>query len=111
MFLSYEVIFDVVEILIVEDFVILQLKEIFVVIINLFEENKLVDIIIVFEKLREKGILDVVGGSEYLINFIINILIIVNVIYYVKIVKEKFILRKVMKKIKELLAVFEKGEL
>lgn len=61
---------------------------------DFFEEGKLVDVIIVVERLRERGIFDVVGGNEYLINFVINILIIVNVIYYVKIVEEKLLFRK-----------------
>ncbi|ADQ39670.1 DnaB domain protein helicase domain protein [Caldicellulosiruptor acetigenus I77R1B] len=111
MLLSHEVISDVVEILTVEDFATPQLKEIFVAIINLFEENKPVDIITVSEKLREKGILDAVGGSEYLTNLIINTPTTANATYYAKIVKEKSISRKATKKTKELLAAFEKGEL
>ncbi|WPX09649.1 replicative DNA helicase [Anaerocellum danielii] len=96
MLLSREVISDVAEILTEEDFATPQLREIFAAIMDLFEEGKPVDVITVAERLRERGMFDSVGGSEYLTNLVINTPTTANATYYAKIVEEKSLLRKLI---------------
>ena len=72
-------------------------KEVFEVIMELFNEAKPIDIITVSERLAKKGILDSVGGLEY-ISYLSNIVpSSENAKYYAKIVEEKFVRRELIK--------------
>lgn len=72
-------------------------KEIFEVVMELFNEAKPIDIITVSERLAKKDILDSVGGMEY-ISYLSNMVpSSENAKYYAKIVEEKFIRRELIK--------------
>lgn len=96
MLLDKEVISDITEIITEDDFSNPQLKEIFASIIDLFEEGKPIDVVTVAERLKERGSYDVVGGSEYLTNLVINTPTTANATYYAKIIEEKSLLRKLI---------------
>ena len=72
-------------------------KEIFEVVMELFNEAKPIDIITVSERLAKKDILDSVGGMEY-ISYLSNMVpSSENAKYYAKIVEEKYIRRELIK--------------
>ena len=66
-------------------------------ILKLFEKNKPVDLITLREEFRKQGKLDKIGGSSYLLQLINSVVTTANVEYYATIVKEKYILRDLLK--------------
>jgi replicative DNA helicase len=66
-------------------------------IVSLFSENKPVDILALKEDFRKKGKLKEVGGASYLADLVNSVPTTVNVPYYAQIVKEKHILRDLLK--------------
>ncbi|HDQ04060.1 MAG TPA: replicative DNA helicase [Deltaproteobacteria bacterium] len=68
-------------------------RKIFNVIVELSEKNEPVDLITLSNSLKDKGLLDSVGGTAYLASLVDNVPSAANVINYAKIVKEKAILR------------------
>src|SRR5258708_949379 len=68
-------------------------KKIFQGIIRLFNENKAVDIVTLTESLSKEGHLDAVEGPSYLAYLTSAVPTAANIMYYAKIVKEKYILR------------------
>jgi replicative DNA helicase len=68
-------------------------KKIFQCIINLFNQNKAVDIVTLTEELYKEGLMDAVGGPSYLTFLTTAVPTAANIQYYAKIVKEKYILR------------------
>ncbi len=85
---------DVLEILQAGDFYREDHREIFEAMNILNLETKTIDVITVAEILKTKGILDVIGGYEYLSILANGVPTTTNVIHYSNIVKEKSILRK-----------------
>jgi len=70
---------------------------IFSVMVNLFDERKKIDILTVSEELDRKKLLEKVGGTSYLTTLVDFVPTSANAIYYAKIVKEKSILRSLIK--------------
>ena len=68
-------------------------RKIFSVIVELSEKNEPVDLITLSNALKDRSILDSVGGSAYLASLVDNVPSAANVANYAKIVKEKAILR------------------
>ena len=68
-------------------------KKIFQSVINLFNENRGVDLITLTESLTKEGNLDTVGGASYLAYLTSTVPTAANLLYHAKIVKEKYILR------------------
>ena len=68
-------------------------RRIFQSIIRLFNENKAVDLVTLTEVLYKEGTMDVVGGPSYLAYLTTVVPTAANLVYYARIVKEKFILR------------------
>ncbi len=68
-------------------------RRIFSVIVELSERNEPVDIITLSNALKDKNMLDSVGGSAYIASLVDNVPSAANVANYAKIVKEKAILR------------------
>ncbi|MBN1474076.1 MAG: replicative DNA helicase [Syntrophaceae bacterium] len=68
-------------------------RKIFSVIVELSEKNEPVDIITLSNALKDKNMLDSVGGSAYIASLVDNVPSAANVANYAKIVKEKAILR------------------
>ncbi|HAR62108.1 MAG: replicative DNA helicase [Candidatus Margulisiibacteriota bacterium] len=68
-------------------------KMIFEAMISLYEKSEPIDIITITNCLREKNLLDAVGGSYYLTQLINSVPTSANITYYAKIVDEKALLR------------------
>lgn len=92
-----EVIPVVMEILKPEDFYRPDHKEIYDVIIELFDRAQPIDLITVSERLKQHGKLELVGGLEYLTNIATEVPTTANVKHYAKIVEEKSLLRKLIR--------------
>jgi len=71
-------------------------KKIYSAIIKLFDENKAVDLITVVEELKKNNALDEAGGPSYITGIASGVPTAANIIHYVKIVKEKYILRNLI---------------
>ena len=71
-------------------------KKIYSAITKLHDENKPVDIITVVEELKKTNALDDVGGPSYITNIASSVPTSANIAHYVKIVKEKYILRNLI---------------
>ncbi len=68
-------------------------RKIFNVMVELSEKNEPVDIITLSNALRDKNLLDSIGGTAYLASLVDNVPSAANVANYAKIAKEKAILR------------------
>jgi len=82
-----------VEILSKDDFYSEAHRKIFKTIIEISDKNEPVDLITLSSSLKDKGMLDSVGGTSYLASLVDNVPSAANVANYAKIVKEKAILR------------------
>jgi len=97
MLLDREIIVTISSIIKREDFYSEAHKEIYTAICELFEKSEPVDIITVAEELNKKGILEKVGGIDYITNLMIGVPTTVNVMHYARIIEEKSILRKLIR--------------
>ncbi len=97
MLIDKEVIPVVMEVLKPEDFYRPDHKEIYEVIIELFDRAQPIDLITVSERLKLHGKLELVGGLEYLTNIATEVPTTANVKHYAKIVEEKSLLRKLIR--------------
>lgn len=97
MLIDKEVVPTVMEILKPEDFYRPDHREIYNVIIELFDKAQPIDLITVSERLKLHGKLELVGGLEYLSNIATEVPTTANVKHYSKIVEEKSLLRKLIK--------------
>lgn len=97
MLIDKEVVPVVMEILKPEDFYRPDHREIYNVIIELFDKAQPIDLITVSERLKLHGKLELVGGLEYLSNIATEVPTTANVRHYSKIVEEKALLRKLIK--------------
>jgi len=68
-------------------------RRIFGVIIELSEKNEPVDLITLSSALKDKNMLDSVGGTAYLASLVDSVPSAANIVHYAKIVKEKAVLR------------------
>lgn len=71
-------------------------KKIYSAIIKLYDDNKAVDLITVVEELKKTNALDEVGGPAYITNIASSVPTAANIAHYIKIVKEKHILRNLI---------------
>src|SRR3989339_39330 len=97
MLLDTDAILTAIELLKSYDFYRDDHKEIFEVILELFDKTEPVDLITVSDLLKQKGKLGDIGGLEYLTNIANVVPTTSNVKYYAKIVEEKSILRRLIK--------------
>lgn len=68
-------------------------KKIFQGMIHLFNENKGIDLVTLTERMNQDGVLEDAGGPAYLAYLTTAVPTAANLLYYARIVKEKFILR------------------
>ena len=68
-------------------------KKIFHGMINLFNENKAIDLVTLTERMSHDGAMDDAGGPDYLAYLTTAVPTAANLLYYARIVKEKYILR------------------
>lgn len=97
MLVDKDAVLDVVEILKPDDFYRTEHIEIYSAILDLYEKNKVIDLITVKDQLSVRGKYDVINGFEYLVSLANPMYSISNVTNYARIVEEKSILRKLIK--------------
>ena len=97
MLMERDAVARAVEILTVDDFYRELHKKIFKSILKLFDKGEPIDIVTVAEDLRRNGLLEEVGGSEYLSALIEACPSSVNVEAYGKVVSEKSVLRQLLR--------------
>ena len=71
-------------------------KKIYSAIVKIFDENRAVDLITVVEELKKNNALDDAGGPSYITSIASGVPTAANIVHYVKIVKEKHILRNLI---------------
>ncbi|MEX1014568.1 MAG: replicative DNA helicase [Candidatus Paceibacterota bacterium] len=86
-------IIKVASVLVPEDFYHPSHQKIYEVIINLFEKGKPIDVITVSSKLKEKGVMKEVGGSDYLTELMEKVPTSAHVEHYASTVREKRVRR------------------
>lgn len=79
-----------------DDFYYAANREIYRVVMDLFNENIPVDIVTVSDRLKQRDLLDGVGGIAYLSQAVVNVPTTGNVEYYAKIIREKSVLRRLI---------------
>ncbi len=70
---------------------------------NLSKSYKPIDLITLSESLKKNKYLKIIGGFNYLAQISQNILNITNIIYHAKIIKEKSVIRKIIKTANEII--------
>ena len=93
MLLDNEAINLVTEILRTDNFYKTSHQYIFDTIVNLYNKNNAVDLVILKDELKKQSLLEKVGGAEYLMELEESVPLASNVEYYAKIVREKTIKR------------------
>ena len=79
-----------------EDFYMDAHKEIFEAMVEIFDRGEPVDLVTVVEELRQRATLDAVGGVSYITDLSMTVPSTANIKYYVGIVEEKSILRRLI---------------
>jgi len=103
--LENEALASALEFLAPEDFYKDSHKKIFLAMLDLYEKNEPIDLITVTNQLDKKAQLEDVGGASYLSHLQNLIPTAANVRYHSKIVKEKSILRNLIKTATEIVAM------
>ncbi len=103
MLLDKDAIPNIAEILKSEDFYREDHREIYDVIMDLFDKGEAIDLITVSDQLKQRGTLESVGGLEYLTNVATSVPTTANSRHYAKIVEEKSLLRKLIRASSEIL--------
>ena len=93
MLLDNEAINLVTELLRTDNFYKTSHQYIFDTIVNLYNKNNAVDLVILKDELKKQSLLEKVGGAEYLLELEESVPLASNVEYYAKIVREKTIKR------------------
>lgn len=96
MFLEKEAIYKGMELLKPEDFYREAHRVIFEVVIHLANRGEPVDIITVSEELKQRNMLEKIGGVAYLTDLANSVPTAANIEYYAKIVEEKSLLRSII---------------
>ena len=92
-----ESVAEAAEIIMADDFYFANNREIFAVVMELFNENSPIDFVTVTDRLKQKDKLEAVGGSEYLKNAVLTLSTTHHVTYYSEIIREKATLRELIK--------------
>lgn len=101
---------EVMEHLRTEDFYISQNKAIFEAIQSMFTLNETIDPVTVIDKLTVRGTLDAAGGRAYILKLLDITPTAVNVAQYIKIVRDKAVLRNLDETTAEIHEVIASGE-
>lgn len=96
-----EVIGDCIEELDKEWFYVPAHQLIYSVLAELWRENKAIDLITFTEVLRDRKILEVVGGASFVTSLYTFVPTAANITYYREIVRDKFILRRIIEQCTE----------
>lgn len=79
-----------------QDFYVEKNKQIFEVMLELYEKREPIDILSLSNCLKNKGILKELGGSTYLTSLVNSVPSAANILHYAKIVREKATLRRLI---------------
>ena len=79
-------------------------KKIFEAVVNLYDQNKPVDLVTLSNELKTKELLEEVGGVSYLTAIVNSVPTSANIQHYAHIVKEKAILRALIKNATQIIA-------
>ncbi len=96
MLLDKEAVAAATEVLRGDDFYVEAHKEIYEAILDIYDSGTPVDLVTVVEALRQRGTLEAVGGGAYISDLSMAVPSTANVRYYIKIVEEKSILRRLI---------------
>jgi replicative DNA helicase len=102
--LENDALLKALEILSAEDFYRESHRKLFNVMIELFEKNEAIDLITVTDELRKRNELEDAGGVTYLSSLANQIPTAANVRYHAKIIKEKALLRGLLRSATEIAA-------
>ncbi len=102
--LENESIVKALETLKPDDFYVDSHRQIYLCMIELFEQNHPTDLITLTERLKAKNKLDSIGGTSYLADLSEKIPTAANIEYYATIVKQKAILRNLIRSATEIIS-------
>ncbi len=110
--LDKDAIIKIADIVIADDFYDNRHKQIYEIILQLFEKNTSIDILTVSNGLEEKKILERVGGSSFLTQLVNLVPSAANIVYYANIVRKKGTLRRLIQASGDIttIAYSEEGE-
>lgn len=97
MLLDKEAVSSATEVLKIEDFYSEGNREIYSIMIRLYESGQPVDLVTVVDELYQKGTIEGIGGITYITNLSRFVPSTANVKFYIRIVEEKAILRRLIK--------------
>ena len=97
MFLDYKCISEAINIVKDEDFYVERHKELFSAMTELYNLGKPIDIVTLKEQLTLRGSLEKVGGLSFILEIANFVPTTRNIVHYSKIVKEKAVLRRLIK--------------
>ncbi|MCT4542046.1 MAG: replicative DNA helicase [Vallitalea sp.] len=104
MILDREAIATAMETLNSDDFYQPDLKLIYGLIVDLYNNSKAVDLVTLENKLKDEGVLDQIGGISYLSKLAMSVPTSAHIKNYAQIVKEKSVLRNLIKTSREIIA-------
>ncbi len=93
----------VIDFLKVEDFYYPSHRYIYQAILNLFEKDEPIDIVTLYNELEKLGKLEQIGGATYLAELVALLPTSAHLVHYAKIIKEKSILREIIRISQELI--------
>ena len=96
MMLDEKAISTVIELLDQNSFYTENHRKIFEAICNLYNASKAIDLVTVNDELKRLGVLDSVGGASFLTELVNSVPSAANIVHYVRLVREKSILRSLI---------------
>lgn len=103
--LENEALSAAIEVLIPDDFYRESHRKIFLGMLDLYERNEPIDLITLTEQLSRKGQLEEIGGASYLSSIVSMVPTSANIRYHSKIVKEKAVLRNLIRTATEIVSM------
>lgn len=93
---------DAAEIITPADFYFVNNREIFSAAMDMFNENKPIDIVTLSDELQKKNKFEIAGGYEYIRTVVTEVSTSQNITYYSHIIREKSMLRSLIKNTSEI---------
>ena len=109
--LENEILASAVEMLAPEDFYKDSHKKIFLAMLDLYKKNEPIDLITLTEQLSRKEQIEEIGGASYLSHIVNLVPTSANIKYHSKIVKEKSLLRNLIKTTTEIITMSYDGSI
>ncbi len=91
-----DAMFEITDIIAIESFYSEKHRQIFAAMIELFRKSNPIDLLSVSAKLKEKGQLDLLGGSSYLTELVQGVPSSSNAKYYAELVQKKYMMRRLI---------------